>query len=77
MNQKPITAKIYKNDLTTIIQADVCDGLNKIENSSVDLIFINPPYNIGKKFGHFIEKWENEDDYIEWCYQWIDECIKS
>jgi len=65
----------YKNDLSTILKADVFHGLENIDNNSIDLIFVDPPYNIGKKFGDFVEKWENEEDYIDWCYKWIDKCI--
>jgi len=72
MNKK---IDIYKNKQTKIVYADVFDGLNTIENNSIDLIFIDPPYNIGKKFGNFIEKWDSEEEYIEWSYKWIDLCI--
>ncbi len=72
MNQKINT---YQNKQTKIIYADVFDGLNRIENNSVDLIFVDPPYNIGKKFGNFIEKWESEEEYLQWSYKWIDLCI--
>ncbi|RZV18340.1 adenine-specific DNA-methyltransferase [Aliarcobacter butzleri] len=69
--------EIYDKDQVKIIYADIFDGLNTIKDNSIDLIFIDPPYNIGKKFGNFIEKWDNEKDYIEWCYQWIDLCINK
>jgi len=72
MNQKINT---YQNKQTKIIYADVFDGLNIIENNSVDLIFVDPPYNIGKKFGNFIEKWNSEEEYLQWSYKWIDLCI--
>ncbi|MBQ8384641.1 MAG: adenine-specific DNA-methyltransferase [Spirochaetaceae bacterium] len=58
-----------------IICADVFEGLSKIPRSSVDLIFIDPPYNIGKKFDSTIDKWETDEVYLNWCYKWIDECI--
>jgi len=35
----------------TLICGDVFEALIKyVENNSVNLIFIDPPYNIGKKF---------------------------
>jgi len=74
MNQKINT---YQNKQTKIIYADVFDGLNTIENNSVDLIFVDPPYNIGKKFGNFIEKWDSEEEYLQWSYKWIDLCIEK
>jgi site-specific DNA-methyltransferase (adenine-specific) len=49
---------------------------DNVKTESVDLIFIDPPYNIGKKFGNFHDKWESEAEYINWSYQWLDECIR-
>jgi len=49
---------------------------NEIEDNSVDLIFIDPPYNIGKKFNG--NKYKQKDkEYLDWCYEWIDLCLKK
>jgi site-specific DNA-methyltransferase (adenine-specific) len=50
---------------------------NEVKDNSVDLIFVDPPYNIGKNFSGKIDKWEKDEDYISWCYEWIDLCIKK
>ena len=60
-----------------IICADVFEGLSCVLDNSVDLIFIDPPYNIGKKFDSSIDKWSSDDKYLTWCYKWIDECINK
>ncbi|MCD8440909.1 adenine-specific DNA-methyltransferase [Tenacibaculum finnmarkense] len=65
-----IDHKIYQGDVIEILQ-------NKIEDKSIDLIFVDPPYNIGKDFNGLMDKWENDDDYLKWCYQWIDLCLKK
>jgi len=57
--------KIYQGDAIEILQ-DI------IEDRSVDLIFVDPPYNIGKNFNGRKDKWKSDDDYLSWCYQWID-----
>lgn len=51
--------------------------LNCIPDLSVDLIFADPPYNIGKRFSKFVDRWESERSYAEWCHKWIDLCIKK
>lgn len=61
---------IYWGDSINILQ-------NQIPDESIDLIFVDPPYNIGKNFNGLKDKWKNEDDYLSWCYQWIDLCIKK
>ncbi|MDR0611004.1 MAG: adenine-specific DNA-methyltransferase [Planctomycetaceae bacterium] len=64
----------YQNH--TIIQGDSLDILSyEISDHSVDLIFVDPPYNIGKNFNGHKDKWVTEDDYLNWCYKWIDLCI--
>jgi len=57
--------EIYQGDAIEILQ-------DKIEDRSVDLIFVDPPYNIGKNFNGRKDKWKSDDDYLCWCYQWID-----
>ena len=50
--------------------------LKKMKDKSVQLIFADAPYNIGKDFGNGSDKWENSHDYVEWCKTWIDECMR-
>jgi adenine-specific DNA-methyltransferase len=61
---------IHWGNALEILSSGVADG-------SVDLIFADPPYNIGKRFGDFHDRWESDDKYAEWCYQWIDLCIRK
>ena len=61
---------IYPGDALSILR-------DKIPNESVDLIFADPPYNIGKQFETTLDHWENEDDYLKWCYQWLDLCLEK
>jgi adenine-specific DNA-methyltransferase len=67
----------FTNENHTIIYADALAALKTVADGSVDLIFADPPYNIGKNFNGKIEKWESEDSYLEWCYEWLDLCIKK
>jgi len=67
----------HSGKLTTIYHSDCFDALQEIENESVDLIFADPPYNIGKQFGTFKDSWRSDSDYAEWCYLWLDLCISK
>lgn len=60
----------------SILQGDALIRLKEIPSESVDLVFADPPYNIGKRFSHFKDSWPSEKAYAEWAYQWIDECIR-
>ncbi|MDR2104776.1 MAG: adenine-specific DNA-methyltransferase [Deferribacteraceae bacterium] len=68
---------IYEENGHVLINSDVFDGLNTIPDSSVDLIFVDPPYNIGKNFNTIKDRWETDTDYLNWSYNWIDLCIKK
>ncbi|MGL5779093.1 adenine-specific DNA-methyltransferase [Cetobacterium sp.] len=69
----------FIKDDYTLIRGDVIEVLEKkIIDESIDLIFIDPPYNIGKEFhGEGTDSWESEGEYLEWCYKWLDLCLKK
>ncbi len=69
--------EILGNNIHKIIYGDALEGLKTLSDNSVDLIFADPPYNIGKNFNGNIEKWATEDDYLAWCYEWLDLCIQK
>ena len=70
--------KRYESNGHLIYQGDALNVLNNdIEDASVDLLFADPPYNIGKKFSSFHDKWPSDQDYAEWCYQWLELCLKK
>ncbi len=69
--------EILGNDKHKIIFGDAMEALKMLPDNSVDLIFADPPYNIGKNFNGKIEKWDTEESYLNWCYEWLDLCIKK
>jgi len=68
--------KTFQKGNDCIYWGDALQVLNKIiPSASIDLIFADPPYNIGKDFGGFQDKWASEEDYLEWCYLWLSLCL--
>lgn len=63
-------------DNSLVIFNDCIETLKKMKEKSVDLIFADPPYNLGKDFGNDSDSWSDRKQYIEWCYAWIDECFR-
>lgn len=61
---------------TFIMLGDSTQILKFIKNKSINLIFADPPYNIGKDFGNNKDKWNSISEYIEWCKKWINECMR-
>lgn len=69
--------KKYEKDDHIILYGDALETLrSEIRDTSIDLIFVDPPYNIGKKFSNFKDRWPSDAAYAEWAYKWIDECIR-
>jgi site-specific DNA-methyltransferase (adenine-specific) len=67
----------YSNETATIYHGDCIDVMGDIPDASIDLIFADPPYNIGKRFCDFKDEWPSDADYANWCYQWLSLCINK
>ncbi len=65
-----------KNDHCLIGLGNSLELLKKMKDKTVNLIFADPPYNIGKDFGERKDKWDTKEEYIDWCKDWIDECFR-
>ena len=64
------------NHNSMAILGDCISVLKRIKDRSINLIFADAPYNIGKDFGNNQDKWNSIDSYILWCKEWIDECMR-
>lgn len=70
--------EVFSETNETVIWGDCFDVIDAvISDGSVDLIFADPPYNVGKLFGSFRDKWPTDLLYAEWCYTWLDMCIRK
>jgi site-specific DNA-methyltransferase (adenine-specific) len=63
-------------DVCGVVLNECCiEGMKKISSESVDIIICDPPYNIGKDFGN--NCWNvDTDEYLLWCDQWIEQCVR-
>lgn len=58
-----------------IICADCVEFLNGFEEPFADLIFADPPFNIGYKYDKYSDSLKREH-YIEWTRDWMSACMK-
>ncbi|MGQ0636124.1 MAG: DNA-methyltransferase [Planctomycetaceae bacterium] len=56
--------------LDSIHDVDCRRGLERLEPDSVDLVFADPPFNIGYEYDVYDDRQEYEA-YLEWSRQWI------
>ena len=52
---------------------DCLEFLKNIETGTVDMVFADPPFNVGMKYKGYNDKVQN---YREWCAEWIGECFR-
>jgi len=45
-------------------------------DNSIDLIITDPPFNIGKKYDGNYNDNQKFEDYLQWCYKWIDQLVR-
>lgn len=60
----------------SIHQGDCVELLNQIEPGSVDLVFADPPFNIGYEYDVYDDQ-RQADEYLTWCRQWIQGIYRS
>lgn len=63
----------FGDESKKIILGDALTELKKLPSESIDLIFADPPYNIGKDFDGMVESWD-EEAFLAWLFECIDEC---
>jgi site-specific DNA-methyltransferase (adenine-specific) len=71
---KNVTANKIKNK---IINQDIFDAIDLLPENFVDLLFIDPPYNISKKFNLISFKEMEAKKYEEWLDKWLKKIIKT
>jgi len=70
--------KVFEKSGHVVVWGDSLKALAEyVPDRSVDLIFADPPYNIGKNFNGRKDLWPSDADYLAWCYQWLELCIQK
>lgn len=50
--------------------------LKNVNNNSINLIYFDPPYNTGRHFYNFDDKFKSVDDYVSFIKERIKECFR-
>jgi site-specific DNA-methyltransferase (adenine-specific) len=54
----------------TVLNGDCLEKLRAIPENSIDFAFVDPPYNLKKKYSGYSDDLEIQD-YFKWCDEWI------
>jgi site-specific DNA-methyltransferase (adenine-specific) len=63
-------------DLNKIIQNDCIQYLKEQPEGWVDLVFADPPFNIGYRY-HGYEDRKDVDEYVGWCEKWMSQVYRA
>lgn len=58
-----------------IINSDSLEILSKLPDSSIDLFFADPPYNLSKKYSNYQDN-KPEEKYKQWTEKWLKEACR-
>jgi len=61
--------------INQIILGDSLEVLKEIPDNSVDMVFADPPFNLGKKYNKYNDK-KDVEEYLEWCKLWLKELVR-
>ncbi len=60
----------------TIYCTDACEQLERTDPEWVDLVFADPPYNIGYVYDNYRDDLSDEK-YVEWSRRWMSACARA
>ena len=61
--------------VNTIVQGDVLDVLPTWPEGCVDLVFADPPFNIGYAYDQYDDS-RAPEEYLAWSERWIEACLR-
>jgi site-specific DNA-methyltransferase (adenine-specific) len=59
-------------EIGKIHQGDCIDLMRQIETGTIDLVFADPPFNIGYQYDEYHDQ-QDADEYVAWSRTWISE----
>lgn len=67
---------VFRTELGSLYAGDCMSILPSIADGSVDTVFADPPFNIGKAYGPKFDDRMSERAYVDWCRSWLRECVR-
>ncbi len=68
--------QVYQSEHGILYQGDCLKFLSALPNESVDVVFADPPFNLGKEYGKNVSDKIAEDEYLIWSKQWLNQSIR-
>jgi site-specific DNA-methyltransferase (adenine-specific) len=62
-------------ELDRVIIGDCVEKLKEIPDSTVDVCFADPPFNLDKKYATYDDQ-RSLEEYLDWCEKWLLELVR-
>ncbi|MCX6566903.1 MAG: site-specific DNA-methyltransferase [Candidatus Aminicenantes bacterium] len=72
-NIKPV----FNTSAGVLFEGDCLKVLPLIKSETIDLVFADPPFNLGKEYGNKVNDKLTEKEYIVFGKKWISECSRT
>lgn len=59
-----------------LFNADCLEIMRSLPSEFADLVFADPPFNIGKEYNNGQSDLLRQDHYLDWCRLWITESVR-
>lgn len=72
-----VSRKPKKMDWPTegVVRGDCLQRLQQLPDECIDLVFADPPFNIGYEYDEYDDR-KSSDDYLSWCLVWMKEIYR-
>jgi site-specific DNA-methyltransferase (adenine-specific) len=72
----PLPVPALRTPLGALYQGDCVEAMRALPSRSVDCLFADPPFNLGKDYGDGVPDDLAAEDYLAWCRRWLDEAVR-
>ena len=77
LDEKPtLKLPIFNSKRGTLYNNDCIDVMKNFEDSTFDLIFADPPFNLNKDYDDGVCDDLSVSDYLNWTMRWVGECVR-
>lgn len=76
LNNDGILTPYYENEYGRLYNTDCIKVMRSLPAECIDLVFADPPFNLGKTYDPGINDNLTMSRYINWMYEWLDECTR-
>ena len=59
-----------------LFNADCLEVMREMRSESIDCVFADPPFNLGKDYKSGFNDKVSQEQYFNWCKEWMVECCR-